>query len=70
MASKVELPPVCGAGYEHRIAILSQSQRETRAFDGAVVVSVEASSPSIVRRRRGHIRTEDYHQNGYENHPT
>ena len=36
-ASKVELPPVRGAGYEPAIVILSQSQRETSAIDGAVV---------------------------------
>lgn len=57
----------------YKVEMTLPRQRETSAFDGAVVVSwlsVEASSPSIVRRRRGHIRTEDYHQNGYENHPT
>jgi len=50
LASKVELPPVRGAGYEPAIVILSQSQRETSAFDGAVVVlwsSTEASLPSV-----------------------
>jgi hypothetical protein len=36
MASKVELPPVRGAGYEPLIAILSESLRETSAFGGAV----------------------------------
>jgi len=67
-ASKVELPPVRGAGYEPVIVILSQSQRETSAFDGAVVVlwsPAEVLPSSGVRQQRGHIRTEDYHQNGY-----
>lgn len=35
-ASKVELPPARGAGYEPLIAILSESLRETSAFGGAV----------------------------------
>lgn len=36
VVSKVELSPVRGAGYEPLIAILSESQRETSAFGGAV----------------------------------
>jgi hypothetical protein len=63
LASKVELPPVRGSGYESTIAILSHRQRKRWS-------PVEASSSSVVRRRRGHIGTEDYHQNGYENHST
>ena len=72
MLAQVELPPVRGAGYEPAIVILSQSQRETSAIDGAVV------GVAVVRRGRArkattrtcHDRTEDYHRNGYENHPT
>jgi hypothetical protein len=66
-ASKVELPPVRGAGYEPAIVILSQSQRETSAIDGAVV-GVAVGRRGCARKATTttcHNGTEDYHQNGY-----
>ena len=68
LASKVELPPVRGAGYEPLIATLSESLREKSAFGGAVCGVVIAIEALLRLRRRGHNGTEDYHQNGYENH--